>query len=181
MRAKLTLPVVMILLSAMMTVGLWAQSFEAPALVDSLGQTDGPLVRALCRRTGVDLLASEVATSESIGEAGTLLIAVGASDWSLDRIGVTPEQERARGAAMISSAQAQGVPILGLHIGGAARRGAASDPLCELVARNADALIVRAEGDADGLFSRIARERGIPLTIANSDDDVIAALRAAFE
>jgi Domain of unknown function (DUF6305) len=154
--------------------------FAAPALVTTVGRADGTIVRVLCRRAEVDSELVEEVQEENLGGIATMVVAMGGSTKGLGAAGVDADTEVERGEAVLMLAAAANVPILGVHVGGAPRRGELSDDFCEVVAEAADALIVKTGGNEDGFFTDIAERRDIPLIEVETNAEAIEAIADLF-
>lgn len=159
------------------------ETFEAPlpVLVTSSGQAlDAFAVQTMLTRAGVENTYDNVATAEDLDGYGTVVIAMGASVKGFGAAGITAETEIGRTRALLDAAGEAGIPVIGIHIGGEERRGGLSEQFVDLVAGAADALIVSTAGNADGRFTDIAEERGVPLVVINQPMQVGTALLENF-
>ena len=77
-------------------------------------------------------------------------------------------------------AKEQKTAVFGLHIGGEARRGKLSAPFIEGVAPRCDQLIVTEDGNKDGYFTTLAKEKQIPLTVVKDTQELGALLKKTF-
>ncbi len=157
-----------------------AMTFRQPAVVTTVGRADGTIVRVLCQRANLDATLIEDVTPEDLQGVGTLVIAMGGSVKGLGAAGIDVEEEMARGESVLAAAASAELPVLGVHVGGEARRGELSDGFCELVVQGADALIVKATGNADGFFTRAAKARGIPIVEVETNGAAIEAIGKLF-
>ncbi len=82
--------------------------------------------------------------------------------------------------ALLGRARELAVGVIAVHVGGESRRGAASDRLIEAVIGQADYLIVTEAGNKDGLFTRAARARTVPLVIVDEPADIGRELKAVL-
>lgn len=113
----------------------------------------------------------------------TVLVAIGASLKGMGASGLTVETEIARLKTILTFCKEQGILIVGVHLGGQAARGAPgseNELMIDTVAPFVDYLIVTAEGDFDGRFTKIAQERQIPITIVEYAVDIIPVLKQLF-
>lgn len=150
-----------------------------PVLVTSSGQAlDAFTVKTLLGRAGVENTYDPVATEALLEGVGTLVIAAGASVKGFGAAGITAETEMVRTEALLNAAEAAGVTIIGIHIGGQERRGGLSEQFIQLVASRADALIVSRPGNEDGYFDTVAAERGIPLIVIDQPMQIGQVLAA---
>jgi len=67
-----------------------------------------------------------------------------------------------------------------MHLGGEGRRGPNSDMMIELVTPHCDYVIVKADGNEDGIFNRICEEHKIPLTIIEKSLALVDILSMLF-
>jgi hypothetical protein len=155
------------------------RKFQQPILVTSSGQAlDGFTVKTLLGRAGVNAAYDAKISATALGEAKTLIIAVGASNKGFGQAGITAETELARTRAILEEAKAKGIAVICVHIGGAERRKGLSVQFVELVAPAADALVVSQEGNADNYFSEVSKQKAIPLTVIERSLDVGKTLAA---
>jgi Domain of unknown function (DUF6305) len=153
--------------------------FQQPILVTSSGQAlDGFTVKTLLGRAGVNANYDAKISAAALGDAKTLIIAVGASNKGFGQAGITAETEVARTKGILEAAKAKGIPVICVHIGGAERRKGLSVQFVELVAPAADALVVWQEGNADNYFSELSKQKAIPLTVIERSLDVGKTLAA---
>jgi hypothetical protein len=94
---------------------------------------------------------------------------------------------------LFEKARELGMSIVAMHIEGGTRRGPSSDRVNTTFAPLVDHLIVKgappdqdwaeaeeANGNADGLFTSIAAEHGIPITYIARTLDAVDVLRQSF-
>ena len=67
-----------------------------------------------------------------------------------------------------------------MHIGGEARRGELSDKFVKVAAPYCDYLIVVNEGNKDGLFTKTATEKKIPLETVPKITNTVDPLKKLF-
>ncbi len=97
----------------------------------------------------------------------TAIFAIGASMKGMGASGLTLESEEARLKSDLDYCRKNKVMIVGVHLGGEARRGAPgsdNERMIDAVAPNADWLIVTKDSNEDGRFTKIAKAKGIPLS-----------------
>jgi hypothetical protein len=154
---------------------------QLPVLVTSSGQSlDGFTVKTLLGRAKITNEYDARAPVQMLEGKKTLIIVAGASVKGFGAAGVTAETELARTRALLESAKSKSIAIVGVHIGGAERRGGASEQFVQAVAAAADRLVVAKEGDADGYFAKTAKERGIPIAMLERPLEVGPALAQQF-
>lgn len=166
-----------------MGLALLATPVAAPAqdreavLVTSSGQAlDAFTIKTLLARAGTANDYDAHAGVDELAGRTAVVIAMGASIKGFGAAGITAETELARGQDLLDTARAEGVKVIGAHIGGADRRGGLSEPFVELIAPQSDALVVVASGNEDGYFTRVAEEKGIPLVVVDRLPDAAGAI-----
>jgi hypothetical protein len=138
-----------------------------PLLVTSGGQSpDAMIIKMLCDEADIK------ADFDQLIEAGqlktgikTMIIAVGLSMKGLGAAGVDEDYEISRIDKLLTAARKSKVYIVGAHIGGNARRGGSGDRFVNAVIPRCDLVIVKEEGNEDGLFSRLTASAKIPLVV----------------
>lgn len=157
-------------------------TLEQPILLTSVGQSaDVEMVKSMLKKIGVDFTANNLATSDDIGSAKTLVLAIGGSSKGLGAAGIDAEGELARIDELTKAAKDQGLKILAVHVGGEARRGELSDKFIGPSFENADYAIVVKSGDSDGLMSDLASKQGVPIELIGAITDVAASLENIFK
>ena len=86
-----------------------------------------------------------------------------------------------RAAALIAEANKQKIKLVGIHSGGEDRRGEVSTKLIDLVAPKMSYLIVREDGNKDGLFTKLSGERKIPLTLIKNTQELSDVFKELFK
>lgn len=162
--------------------GLKEAIAEQPVLLTSVGQSaDYEMVKTMLDKGGIKYDKQGMATSENIGDAKTLLLAVGGSSKGLGAAGIDANGELARVKELVDAADEKGLTIIAVHVGGEARRGDLSDVFIAPSFEKADYAIVVKDGDKDGLMAGMAADAGIPIDIVDSMADVVGKLGAAFK
>jgi len=113
----------------------------------------------------------------------TIIIAIGASLKGMGASGLTVETELDRLKKLINYCRKNGIFIIGVHIGGSSKRGAPgsdNERMIDAVAPYADYLIVTTDSNKDGRFTKIAKEKGIPLTEVKYALEVVDIFKKVF-
>jgi hypothetical protein len=169
-------------------------TFELPAFIASVGQSAGAQqARVLATRAGLEFTFEARPAAEMLEGHKTLIVVLGASTKGLGAAGVDMDAEIAWATALFEKARALGMSIIAMHIEGGTRRGPSSDRVNATFAPLVDHLIVKgaspdqewaeaeeANGNADGLFSQIAAEHGIPITYIARTLEAVGALQELF-
>ena len=156
---------------------------ELPLLITTAGQSPGAVtVSVLCKRNKIDsdflnLVKAEDLTSKSYK---TLIITMGTSGKGMGAAGIDINDELDRIEKLIEEARKQNMFIIGMHIEGEARRTGACEKSIDLVAPRVDFLIVRSDGNKDGRFDLIAKEKNIPMIIIEGIIELNDLLKGIF-
>ena len=88
--------------------------------------------------------------------AKTLVLVLGGSTKGLGAAGISADAELDRAKALLAEARKLGMTIIGVHVGGEARRGQLSDRFIEAAVPACHYVVVVADGDKDGFISKLA-------------------------
>jgi hypothetical protein len=175
------LPLWLTLLACGLCFGQPRYAAHPPMGITACGQAaDASSVSLLSARLHIDHVFEKAMSAEKIQGIRTLVVVIGGIVKGLDGGAIDENREISRVRALLSTARRLGVGIIGVHVGGESRRGAASDRLIEPVIEQADYLIVTEAGNQDGLFTKAARTRMVPLVIVSEPADVARELRAVM-
>jgi len=156
---------------------------ELPLLITTAGQSPGAvIVSVLCKRNKIDsdfqaLVKAEDLTSKSYK---TLIITMGTSLKGMGTAGTNIFEELDRIENLIEEARKQNMFIIGMHIEGEARRTGHCEKSIDLVAPRVDYLIVRSDGNKDGRFDLISKEKNIPMIIFDESLELNDLLKGIF-
>jgi hypothetical protein len=168
------------------TIGLAqvvAQEFvaEQPILLTAAGQSaDVLMVKLMLERNKLQFTFDKLATPEQLTGMKTLVLVAGGSSKGLGAAKIDAKQELERTSALIARAKKEGIKVIGVHIGGEARRGSMSDQFNKATAEAADCLVVLKSGDQDQFFTKIATARRIPLFGVEKITDAIPVFGRLF-
>ena len=185
-KISLSLLVIMLLCLALSAcsfaavTGAEAPKGSLPLLVTSAGQgPGGKMGRLLIRRAKAvdDLTYNAEPKPEDLVAGGfkTMIVVIGSSAKGLGASGITIDQEIVRLDAMMAKAKELGIQVIAAHIEGKARRGkpgSADERSIDAIIPLADQIVVNTEGDADGKFTNLAKEKNIPITYLDSAMDL---------
>jgi len=156
--------------------------FEQPALITSAGQSaEGLQASVLAKKAEIKADLVKFATGEDLENHKTLILVLGASMKGLGAAGLDTNKEKERIVQLLGEAKKKNIPILCLHIGGEARRGQLTDEMIGEYLPSARAAIVVKSGNKDGIFTKICKEKKIPLIEVEKILDVVVPLKAAFK
>jgi len=165
MKTKHFLVITLILIFA---ISSFAFNFKSkqPMLITSAGQSaDILMVKILAKKANLKFTVDKAATPEKLKEHASLILVTGGSTKGLGAAKTDKQQELDRIKSLVDAAKKQKIQIITMHMGGKARRGKLSDEFNKLSAENANCLIVVKGGDEDQFFSKIAKEKKIPIKL----------------
>ncbi|MGQ9802046.1 MAG: DUF6305 family protein [Candidatus Saccharicenans sp.] len=178
--------------------GLGAQKAPAakpPVFLTSCGQSPGPaIVKVILQKLNVPFEleplagATDLQQKKEAGQPyGSVIIVMGASLKGMGAAGISIEDEIKRINLLIQEARKQGLTVIGAHVEGLKRRaqGAAAgdttdEQSIDAVAPQSDILLVNKEGNSDGRFTVIARNKNIPLIEVEKNMDLLEELRKIY-
>lgn len=156
--------------------------FDQPLLLTSAGQSpDVQLAVVLAKRAGLEHTLAKMAEAKDLAGAKTLGVVVGASLKGLGAAGIDTAKEKERVRALLAEAAAKGIPVLFLHLGGDQRRGELTDAMVADTLPSARLAVIVKSADKDGLFSRICKDKGVPLVAVEKTADAAEVLKMAFK
>jgi len=176
-------------------------NIELPVLITSCGQSPGPtMLKVIFMKLKLEFKpqayeVNSLATAEDLKaglEDGTpyksLIIVMGASLKGMGAAGISIDDELARTSTLIKEARRLGITIIGAHIEGMKRRAqgaAVGDNTDELsidaVAPNSNLLVIKKEGNADGRFTVIAKDKKIPMIEVEKTLDLLTEFEKIFK
>jgi len=162
---------------------LWAAEklFKEPILLTSCGQSaDVLMMKTLMARDSLNFEYLANAKADDVAGNGSVVLVLGGSSKGLGAAKISEADESARVAAIVETAHKAKIPILAVHLGGMNRRGALSDPFNRLGAEAAQRILVVKGGNDDGLFSKIAEEKKIPLDTLGIALDLAPMLKEIY-
>lgn len=154
---------------------------KLPVAITSCGQSpDGFILKMLCDRIKLKVTYNSLLKVDELKDFKSLMVVMGGSAKGLGAAGIDEPQELQRVQGVLAKAKEQKTAVFGLHIGGEARRGKLSAPFVEQVAPRCDYLIVTEDGNKDGYFTTLAKEKQIPLTVVKDTQELGALLKKTF-
>ena len=175
-------------LVALLAAGAAAQkvpagvSAELPVVMTCPGQApEGQLVKLIFGRLKTPIKYDPFLEAKEMGGAKSLIIIMGGSGKGLGSAGVNIQDEMKRAEAILAEASKQKLKIVGIHSGGEDRRGEVSNKMIALVAPKVHYMIVREDGNKDGLFTKLAEQHKIPLTLIQGTQDLSEVFKALFK
>lgn len=163
---------------------------QLPVIITTCGQSPGALlVKVLCDKNKIPAEQNELLKADVLAAKAkegkpykTLIITMGTSLKGMGAAGIDIDLEIKRINALIDEAKKQKLMIIGAHVEGKARRADETDTASiNAVAPHASVLIVRNDGNEDGLFTKIAEKQGIPLVGIKETLDLGDVLKKLFK
>jgi hypothetical protein len=113
----------------------------------------------------------------------TIIFAIGASLKGMGASGLTVDSEIKRLKELIDYSKKNKIFIIAIHAGGESKRGASgsdNEKMIDAVAPFADYIIVVKDSNKDGRFTKIAEEKGIPLTEVKYALNIVQLMKQVF-
>jgi hypothetical protein len=163
---------------------------QLPVVITTCGQSPGALlVKVLCDKNKIPAEQNELLKADVLAAKAkegkpykTLIITMGTSLKGMGAAGIDIDLEIKRINALIDEAKKQKLMIIGAHVEGKSRRADETDTASiNAVAPHASVLIVRNDGNEDGLFTKIAEKQGIPLVGIKETLDLGDVLKKLFK
>jgi len=113
-----------------------------------------------------------------------VIVAIGASLKGMGASGLTVESEAARVRKLLEYCREKKILVIAVHVGGESKRGPAgsdNERMIDAAAPLADFLIVTADSNKDGRFSKIAQEKKLPLTVIEYALGLVDTLKQVFQ
>lgn len=171
-----------LVLFAILSIGVLAAKFEKPILLTSVGQSaDVQMVKALLKKGNIENDFDKSIKAEDLKDYKTVILAIGGSSKGLGAAGIKAEDEITRVEKLIKVAKEKGMKLVGMHVGGAARRGELSDKFVNVAAPHVDYLIVVSEGNKDGAFTKISTDNKIEMIEVDKVAGALDPLKKVFE
>lgn len=173
-----------------------APKASPPILLTACGQSpDTSTMKVVIQKSKIPYDLVELATVEDLAKKKssstpykTIIILMGASLKGMGAAGISIDDEIKRTSELIDAARRDKIMVIGAHIGGMKRRAqgaAVGDNTDELsidaVAPKSDMLIVLKEGNEDGRFTVISKQKKIPMIEVEKNLDLIPEIERLFK
>lgn len=155
---------------------------KGPVFITSFGQSqDANFVNLMAGRAKIERAYKVIGSVNDEGwkSANALIAVIGGSSKGLGSAGLNVSSEKKRCDELMASAKKQKKVIIGMHIGGEARRGPTSEAFLPY-AGEVDYMIVKAEGNKDDYFTKLCKEKGVPLYIIENTKELESILKDIF-
>ena len=191
----LLLPLLFLVCAELVGPALAAEKAELPVLLTSCGQSLGPeKLKIFLKKLQLDHVYNAQATAKELVEKKnsgapfkSIIIVTGSSLKGMGAAGVSINDELARAKALIEEAKRQGIKIIGAHVEGMARRSQGAAPGDNSDEQSIDAvcpfssvLLIKKEGNEDGRFTTISKEKNIPMIEFEKNAELEQVLRNLF-
>jgi hypothetical protein len=147
---------------------------QAPILITTAGQgPGGEFADAMIKRGRIT--PSRLAAKADAGfltDQRTLIVVLSSSLKGMGSAGVSIGQELNRINSLINQAKKMGMIVIGCHIEGDARRGGYDEDIINQIAPKMNYLIVRNDGNTDGIFNKIVQKEKIPITFIDKTSEL---------
>lgn len=113
----------------------------------------------------------------------SMIFAIGASLKGMGASGLTVDDELKRLKSIIQYCKENKIFIIALHVGGESKRGASgsnNEKMIDAVAPFADYIIVAEDGNKDGRFTRIAKDKGVPISQVKYALGIVELMEAVY-
>lgn len=138
---------------------------EIPVAMTAPGQSpEIAIVSLLARRINFEIKTDNFLEVDGLEGIKTLIIIIGGSGKGLGSAGVDIQGEIKRAERLMAACKEKGIKIVGMHLGGENRLGANSMVMIKLVTPNCDFVLVKSDGNKEGLFTKICADNKIPMT-----------------
>jgi hypothetical protein len=162
---------------------------KTPIVVTTCGQSPGALMfKLVCDRAKLPCEQNDLLTAKDLKDKAakgqgykTLVVTMGTSMKGIGAAGTDINADVARVKALIQEAKKQGMTVIGAHIEGMARRVDNMDQTSiDAVAPVSDILVVTANSDEDGYFTKLANQKKIKLVKVKETIDLVNVLKTLF-
>ena len=153
-----------------------------PAFLTTVGQSaDIEMVKVLMDRSAVPYTANAQAKAGDLAASGakTLVVVLGGSTKGLGAAGISADAEIDRAKALLAEAKKLGMTVIGMHVGGEARRGQLSDRFIQAAVPACQYVVVVADGDKDGFITKLCGA-AIPMDKVDRISGAVDPIRKAF-
>jgi hypothetical protein len=173
-----------------------APKASPPILLTACGQSpDTSTMKVVIQKSKIPYDLVDLATVQDLAKKKssgtpykTIIVLMGASLKGMGAAGISIEDEIKRTSELIDAARRDKIMVIGAHIGGMKRRAqgaAVGDNTDELsidaVAPKSDLLIILKEGNEDGRFTIIAKQKKIPMIEVEKNLDLIPEIEKLFK
>ncbi len=155
---------------------------ETPVAMTTPGQSpEIALVAFLARRMKFEIKTDNFLDVDGLEGIKTLIIILGTSGKGMGAAGVDLQSEINRAERLIAACKEKDIKIFGMYLGGEDRLIEDAMVIINLQTPHCDFVLVRSDGNKDGIFTKICTEKKIPLTEIENNLEVTDILKAVFQ
>lgn len=155
---------------------------ETPVAMTAPGQSpEIAIVGLLARRINFEIKTDNFLEVDGLEGMKTLIIILGGSGKGLGSAGVDMHSEIQRAKDLMAACEVKGIKIIGMHLGGENRLGANSMVMINLITPNCDFVLVRSDGNKDGLFTKICTDNKIPMIEIEKTLEATDVIKKVFQ
>lgn len=177
--------------------------FQAPVLITGFGQCiDANLAKIFVHRLGIGYQYGLDISPEAVdwNSCRTVIAVLGCSngvcccslgcdvrsvltrDGRVSKVvcGISLLDEEDRCRRILDEAKKRRIPVVAMHLGGMQRRLRTSEPFMPF-AGEADYVVVRADGNSDGYFTRLCADKNIPLRSMEKGTELKEVIEQMFK
>lgn len=170
-----------IFLAIALSLSFSSAALAADVLLTPFGQSpDAMMVKVVLKKLSLEGRLEKLLQADGLEGEKVLITVVAGSSKGLGEAGIDKDAEIARMKSVVEAANAVGMKVLVMHIGGKGRRGTLTDMFIEEAVPMADKLIVVEGGDFDGLFTKLAEESGVEIIPAPSVRETVEPLETVL-
>lgn len=156
--------------------------YGLPVAMTAPGQSpEYALVKVMTDKIKLQMHNDPLLEAKELKGFKTLILIIGGSGKGLGAAGIDLADEEKRASELIKYCKDNKIPLVGMHLGGEARRGANSAKFIELVTPKCDFVIVRSDGNADGVFTNLCTKGKIPLLLIEKTSELQGILAKMFQ
>ena len=148
----------------------------------TVGQADVDKVQSLLEdlelEESTDYTKKNNLTASEVESGSVVLVVIGTSGKGLGAAGTDLNGEKKRANDFIAK---EGITLVVFHVGGVDRRGDTTDPVIDIVAPEADLLLVVNSGNEDGKFTKLAKDNNVDLYLFSKTSKIKNALETLLD
>ena len=162
-------------------------TFEAPAIAVSPGLApEIQMFRIIAKRVKLDCTTNAYADIKDLTRDGkalykSIIFIIGSSGKGLGAAGVDIEGEMEKAKRLIAKGKELGMKLIGIHTGGASRRGPNTEKMILIIVPNMNGVVVRKDGNQDGMFTKLTSESKVPLVEIEKTQELLKVLKQIYK
>lgn len=154
---------------------------QQPVLITSAGQsTDTYILRDISNQLMIRSYFMPQAGADDLEDIRTIVFVVGYSSLGMKLQGISFEEEKERIEKLLQAAEDYGITIITVAFGGEHSYEHKTGELLRMISARSDYLIGLSESGNEIILTELAKSEDIPLTLAESVNDVSKPFASAF-